>query len=98
MPEGRWLGAGPKPERYQAIVTQDLNFADTTNPDGTYSPNVWKAKSPFAAKPAAAPPSPSKSTTAWSLSAISKSARSPSNPKLSSSVVIETRPALRLTQ
>ena len=50
MPEGRWLGAGPKPERYQAIVTQDLNFADTTNSDGTYSPNVWKAKSPFAAK------------------------------------------------
>ena len=42
-------------------------------------------------------PSPSKSATAWSLSAISKSARSPSNPKLNSSIVIETRPALRLS-
>ena len=27
VPEGRWLGAGPKSERYQAIVTLDLNFS-----------------------------------------------------------------------
>ena len=36
VPEGRWLGAGPNPERYQAFVTLDLNFSLTDLAPGRY--------------------------------------------------------------